>query len=325
MTLKVGINGFGRIGKHIFRILRERGVEVPLINDPFLDTSYVHYLLKYDSTFGKDEHVELQNDKIIYKGKPTVHSDKKDPSEIPWEKYGVEYVIEATGVFKTISACEGHRGVKKVIITAPSTDAPMFVYGVNHTKYNKEKIISNASCTTNCLAPLADIINKHFGIEEGLMTTVHAVTATQKIVDGACKKSKRDGRSGMQNIIPASTGAAKAVGKVLPELNGKLNGMSLRVPVPNVSIVDLSVRTTKSTSLEEIIKVIEEKGNKEIMGVSYDEVVSSDFNKDSRSCIFDAKASMELNKNFFKLLAWYDNEFGYSCRVCDLLEYVSKH
>lgn len=325
--MKVGINGFGRIGKHIFKILRERGIEVPLINDPFLDASYVHYLLKYDSTFGKDEHAELNGDQIIYKGLPTAHTDKKEPSEIPWSDYGVDYVIEATGVFKTISACEGHRGVKKVIITAPSTDAPMFVYGVNHTKYNNEKIISNASCTTNCLAPLADIINRHFGIEEGLMTTIHAVTATQKLVDATCKKSRRDGRSGMQNIIPASTGAAKAVGKVLPELNGKLNGMSLRVPVPNVSIVDLSVRTTKSTSMEEIIKVIEEesKKNKEILGISHDEVVSSDFNRDSRSCIFDAKGSMELNSNFFKLLAWYDNEYGYSCRVCDLLEFVSKH
>ncbi|EOB11580.1 Glyceraldehyde-3-phosphate dehydrogenase 2 [Nosema bombycis CQ1] len=202
----------------------------------------------------------------------------------------------------------------------------MFVFGVNHLKYNKEKIISNASCTTNCLAPLANILNKNFGIEEGLMMTVHSVTATQKIVDGITKKNKRDGRSGMQNIIPASTGAAKAVTKVLPELEGKLNGMALRVPTPNVSIVDLSVRLSKPTSLKEISEIFEKesKENKEIIGITYDEVVSTDFNKDSRSCILDARGSMELNPKFFKLLAWYDNEYGYSCRTVDLLEYVSK-
>jgi glyceraldehyde 3-phosphate dehydrogenase len=326
MTLRVGINGFGRIGKCIFKILRDRGIEVPLVNDPFLDLEYMHYLLKYDSTYGKEDVCQLENDKIIYKGKPTSHSTAKLPSEIPWKDFKVDYVIESTGLFLTLKDCEGHKDVKSIIITAPSPDAPMFVFGVNHLKYNKEKIISNASCTTNCLAPLANILNKNFGIEEGLMMTVHSVTATQKIVDGITKKNKRDGRSGMQNIIPASTGAAKAVTKVLPELEGKLNGMALRVPTPNVSIVDLSVRLSKPTSLKEISEIFEKesKENKEIIGITYDEVVSTDFNKDSRSCILDARGSMELNPKFFKLLAWYDNEYGYSCRTVDLLEYVSK-
>ncbi|EOB14166.1 Glyceraldehyde-3-phosphate dehydrogenase 2, partial [Nosema bombycis CQ1] len=295
MTLRVGINGFGRIGKCIFKILRDRGIEVPLVNDPFLDLEYMHYLLKYDSTYGREDVCQLENDKIIYKGKPTSHSTAKLPSEIPWKDFKVDYVIESTGLFLTLKDCEGHKDVKSIIITAPSPDAPMFVFGVNHLKYNKEKIISNASCTTNCLAPLANILNKNFGIEEGLMMTVHSVTATQKIVDGITKKNKRDGRSGMQNIIPASTGAAKAVTKVLPEL-------------------------------EEISEIFEKesKENKEIIGITYDEVVSTDFNKDSRSCILDARGSMELNPKFFKLLAWYDNEYGYSCRTVDLLEYVSK-
>jgi glyceraldehyde 3-phosphate dehydrogenase len=325
MSYRVGINGFGRIGKLVYKIFRDNGIEVPLVNDPFLDTSYMYYLLKYDTVYGTDDKVELKDDKILYNKKETVLSDCKNPSDIDWSKHKVDIVIECTGVFKTIEDCEKHIGVKKVIISAPSSDAPMFVYGVNHDKYNGEKIISNASCTTNCLAPLANIINKHFGIEEGLMTTVHATTATQKIVDGITKKNKRDGRSGMQNIIPASTGAAKAVGKVIPELNKKLNGMSMRVPVLDVSVVDLTVRVSKPTSLEEIKDVFikESKAMPTIIGITEDEVVSSDFIRDSRSCIFDYKASMQMGNNFFKLIAWYDNEYGYATRIVDLVDHIS--
>ncbi|EEQ81890.1 hypothetical protein NCER_101501 [Vairimorpha ceranae BRL01] len=326
MSYRVGINGFGRIGKIVFKILRERGIEVPLVNDPFLDTSYMYYLLKYDTVYGTDCKVEMKNNKLIYYGKETELSTAKCPSEIQWKKYNVDYVIECTGVFKTIKDCELHKEVKSVIISAPSDDAPMFVYGVNHEKYNGEKIISNASCTTNCLAPLANIINNHFGIEEGLMTTVHSATATQKIVDGITKKYKRDGRSGMQNIIPASTGAAKSVGKVIPELNQKLNGMAMRVPILDVSVVDLTVRLRESTSLENIKSVLCEESKKmpNIIGVTEDDVVSSDFIKDPRSCIFDFKASMEMGDKFFKLIAWYDNEYGYASRIADLVDYVSK-
>lgn len=326
MGFKVGINGFGRIGKLVYKILRERDIEVPIVNDPALDVSYMYYLLKYDSVFGFDEKVKLKNNQVYYKDKLSELTAFKNPSDIPWKQYDVDYVVEATGIFKTISECEKHRNVKNVIITAPSDDAPMFVCGVNLDKYNGERIISNASCTTNCIAPLANVLHKHFGIEEGLMTTVHAVTATQKIVDGITKKNKRDGRSGLQNIIPASTGAAKAVGKIIPELNGKLNGMSMRVPLPDVSVVDLTVRLSKPTSLDEIKKVMIEEGkiNKNIIGVTEEDVVSTDFIKDKRSCIFDYKASMQMGENFFKLIAWYDNEFGYSTRVVDLLEFIHK-
>ncbi|WUR03105.1 glyceraldehyde-3-phosphate dehydrogenase [Vairimorpha necatrix] len=326
MGYKVGINGFGRIGKLVFKILRDRGIEVPLVNDPFLDISYMYYLLKYDTVYGNDSKVEIKKDKIFYNNKETTLSTCKSPSEIEWKKYNVDYVIECTGVFKNIEDCELHKDVKNIIISAPSEDAPMFVYGVNHDKYNGERVISNASCTTNCLAPLANIINKHFGIEEGLMTTVHAATATQKIVDGITKKNKRDGRSGMQNIIPASTGAAKAVGKVIPELNGKLNGMAMRIPILDVSVVDLTVRLKKKTSLEDIKNVFYEESEKipNVLGVTEEDVVSSDFIKDERSCIFDFKASMQMGDKFFKLIAWYDNEFGYATRIADLVDYVSK-
>ncbi|TBU20659.1 glyceraldehyde-3-phosphate dehydrogenase [Hamiltosporidium tvaerminnensis] len=328
--MKVGINGFGRIGKIIFKILTKRGIEVPFINDPFVDADYVEYCLKYDSTFGKCNcKIQKKEKSVIVDGKETFIGDFRSPSEIPWNKYNVDGVIEASGVFISLKDCEGHlkSGAKKVIITAPSKDAPMYVYGVNEKEYKNEKIISNASCTTNCLAPLAKLINDKFGIIEGLMTTVHAATATQKVVDGASKKDFRSGRGVMQNIIPASTGAAKAVGSVIPSLNGKLTGMAIRVPVPNVSIVDLTVKTEKSTSLEEIKELIKKESEGElkgIMGFTEDEVVSSDFNGDSRSSIFDYKASIALTPTFFKLLCWYDNEYGYSYRVVDMLEYVLK-
>jgi glyceraldehyde 3-phosphate dehydrogenase len=333
---KVGINGFGRIGRLVLRAAIEKDtVEVVAVNDPFIDLDYMVYMFKYDSTHGRFHgSVKTEGGKLIvsYQGKSThtitVFQEMK-PENIKWGATGAEYVVESTGVFTTIDKAKVHlaSGAKKVVISAPSADAPMFVMGVNHTAYNpaNDHIISNASCTTNCLAPLAKVIHDNFGIIEGLMTTVHATTATQKTVDGPSAKMWRDGRGAAQNIIPASTGAAKAVGKVIPALNGKLTGMAFRVPTPDVSVVDLTCRLEKPAPYDAIkaaVKHAAEGDMKGILGYTEDEVVSTDFLGDSHSSIFDAKAGISLNPNFCKLIAWYDNEFGYSCRVVDLITYV---
>ncbi|XP_076811461.1 glyceraldehyde-3-phosphate dehydrogenase-like [Clavelina lepadiformis] len=332
MVIKVGINGFGRIGRLVTRAAAMRDdIQIVSINDPFIDLNYMVYMFKYDSTHGIFKGtVDEANGKLVINGKPvTVHA-KRDPSEIPWSADGADYVVESTGVFTTVEKASAHLkgGANHVVISAPSADAPMFVMGVNEEKYEKSmKVVSNASCTTNCLAPLAKVINDNFGIVEGLMTTVHSYTATQKTVDGPSGKSWRDGRGAAQNIIPASTGAAKAVGKVIPDLNGKLTGMAFRVPTPNVSVVDLTVRLNKGASYEAIKAVIKEASAsklKGILGYTEDKVVSTDFNGDTRSSIFDAGAGIALNDNFVKLVSWYDNEFGYSNRVVDLLIYMSK-
>ncbi|PVV01076.1 hypothetical protein BB560_004523 [Smittium megazygosporum] len=329
---KVGINGFGRIGRLVLRASATHpDVQVVAINDPFMDPEYMLYMMKYDSTHGIfNGTVELKDGKLIVNGNPIDLHAERDPTKIPWGASGADYVVESTGVFTTTEKAQAHLagGAKKVVISAPSADAPMYVVGVNHEKYDPSfNVVSNASCTTNCLAPLAKVINDKFGIVEGLMTTCHATTATQKTVDGPSGKDWRAGRSASTNIIPASTGAAKAVGKVIPELNGKLTGMSLRVPVVNVSVVDLTVRLEKPASYDEIVAVVKEAANgplKGILGYTEDAVVSQDFNGDVRSSIFDIKAGISLNKNFVKLISWYDNEYGYSNRVCDLISYMSK-
>jgi glyceraldehyde 3-phosphate dehydrogenase len=333
MTVTIGINGFGRIGRLVLRASLSRSdLRVVAVNDPFIPLDYMLYLLKYDSTHGRftgDAHVS--DGKLVVNGVPIHVYNTKTPSEIPWGEAGAEYVVESTGVFTTTEKAGAHLagGAKKVIVSAPSADAPMYVVGVNLDKYDPHgaKVVSNASCTTNCLAPLAKVINDTFGIVEGLMTTVHAVTATQKTVDAPSGKDWRSGRGAGQNIIPASTGAAKAVGKVIPELNGKLTGMSLRVPNPDVSVVDLTVRLERGASYDEIkaaVKAASEGELKGIMGYTEDDVVSSDFLGDTRSSIFDAKAGISLNANFVKLISWYDNEFGYSCRVLDLIKYMAE-
>jgi|EP00923_Selenidium_pygospionis_P040619 glyceraldehyde-3-phosphate dehydrogenase type I len=326
---KVGINGFGRIGRLVLRAALLEGVDVVAVNDPFIDLDYMVYMFKYDSTHGRYKgEVKAEGGKLIVDGKGIEVFQKMKPDEIPWGKSGADYVVESTGVFTTIEKANAHikGGAKKVIISAPSADAPMFVMGVNQEKYEKSmNIISNASCTTNCLAPLAKVINDKFGIEEGLMTTVHAYTATQKTVDGPSAKAWRDGRTAAQNIIPASTGAAKAVGKVIPELNGKLTGMAFRVPVPDVSVVDLTVRLKKGASYDEIkaaVKAAAEGPMKGVLMYTEDQVVSSDFIGEKNSSIFDAKAGIALSPTFVKLITWYDNEFGYSHRVVDLIKYI---
>jgi len=325
----IGINGFGRIGRIVLRAALAKGVKVVAINDPFIPLDYMVYMFKYDSTHGRfNGEVHHEDGLLVVNGQKIHVSTEKDPTQIPWGKHGAEYVVEATGVFTTIEKCKAHiaGGAKRVIITAPSADAPMYVCGVNHLTFSPEhQIISNASCTTNCLAPLAKVINDQFGIVEGLMTTVHAFTATQKTVDGPSNKDWRGGRTAGTNIIPSSTGAAKAVGKVIPELNGKLTGMAFRVPVADVSVVDLTVRLAKPASYDQIkaaVKNASENELKGILGYTEDEVVSTDFIGDSRSSIFDAKAGISLNDNFVKLVTWYDNEFGYSCRVVDLIQHV---
>lgn len=333
---KVGINGFGRIGRLVLRAAIEKDtVQCVAVNDPFIDLQYMVYMFKYDSTHGRFKgEVKTENGKLVvgYHGKSThtIHVfQEMKPENIKWGEQGADYVVESTGVFTTIDKCQAHMatGAKKVIISAPSADAPMFVMGVNNESYNpgEHHIVSNASCTTNCLAPLAKVINDNFGIIEGLMTTVHAVTATQKTVDGPSAKMWRDGRGAGQNIIPASTGAAKAVGKVIPALNGKLTGMAFRVPTPDVSVVDLTVRLEKTATYDQIkaaVKAASEGPMKGILGYTEDQVVSSDFLGDCRSSIFDAGAGISLNPNFVKLVSWYDNEFGYSCRVVDLICYM---
>jgi glyceraldehyde 3-phosphate dehydrogenase len=329
--VQIGINGFGRIGRLVMRASTEHPeVAVTAVNDPFMDVEYMVYMFKYDSTHGRFKgEVSHKDGKLIINGHEIAVYAEKNPNEIPWGKHGADYVVESTGVFTTTDKASLHikGGAKHVIISAPSADAPMFVMGVNNTTYKSNlPVVSNASCTTNCLAPLAKVINDKFGIVEGLMTTVHAVTATQKTVDGPSGKDWRAGRGAGQNIIPASTGAAKAVGKVIPELNGKLTGMAFRVPNPDVSVVDLTVRLEKSATYDEIKAAIKEAAAgplKGILGYTEDEVVSSDFIGDNRSSIFDAAAGIQLNNNFVKLISWYDNEYGYSHRVVDLIKYMA--
>ncbi len=331
MAVKIGINGFGRIGRLAFRAaVNNPNVQVVGINDPFIDLEYMKYMLKYDTVHGQfDGEIEVKGDKLVVNGKEiSVYACMK-PEEIPWKDCGAEYVIEATGLFTTTEKASVHLqgGAKKVVISAPSADAPMFVMGVNQDKYTKDmKVVSNASCTTNCLAPLAKVIHDKFGIVEGLMTTVHATTATQKTVDGPSKKDWRGGRAAAGNIIPSSTGAAKAVGKVIPSLNGKLTGMSFRVPTLNVSVVDLTCRLEKAATYEEICAAMKEASENElkgILGYTEDAVVSSDFITDPRTSIFDAKAGISLNPNFVKLVSWYDNEWGYSNKLIDLISYMA--
>lgn len=328
--IKVGINGFGRIGRLVFRAAQERSdIQVVAVNDPFLDIDYLVYMLKYDTVHGKFKGTaENKDGKLFVNGKEVAFFASMKPEEIAWGSVGADYVVESTGAFTTTELASAHLkgGAKKVVISAPSADAPMFVCGVNHTEYKKEmNVVSNASCTTNCLAPLAKIINDKFGIIEGLMTTVHAATNTQKTVDAPSKKDWRGGRSILGNIIPSSTGAAKAVGKVIPALNGKLTGMSFRVPTADVSVVDLTVRLEKPATYEEIKAVVKHASENElkgILGYTEDAVVSSDFISDPRTSIFDANAGIALNDRFMKLVTWYDNEWGYSNKILDLIAHM---
>ena len=326
-TIKVGINGFGRIGRLVFRAMSEReNIEVVGIND-LIDAEYMAYMLKYDSVHGtfKGE-VSVEGNNLVVNGKKIRVTAEKDPNNLKWNEVGAEYIVESTGLFLSQDTAQAHinAGAKKVILSAPSKDdTPMFVMGVNHKELTDDiKIFSNASCTTNCLAPLAKVIHDNFGILEGLMTTVHATTATQKTVDGPSAKDWRGGRAALNNIIPSSTGAAKAVGKVIPSLNGKLTGMSFRVPTVDVSVVDLTVRLEKPTSYDEIaaaIKKASEGELKGILGYTEDAVVSQDFVTDSRTSIFDKEAGIMLSPTFVKLVSWYDNEWGYSNKLADLL------
>lgn len=330
--VNVGINGFGRIGRLVTRAAFSSGkVNIVAINDPFTNLDHMAYMFKYDSTHGRfDGTVETKDGNLIINGQTIQVHAVRNPEEIPWGASNVDYVVESTGVFTKTEAASAHikAGAKRVVISAPSPDAPMFVMGVNESSFDPSiKVMSNASCTTNCLAPLAKVVNDKFGIEEGLMTTIHAFTATQKTVDGPSAKAWRDGRAASTNIIPASTGAAKAVGKVIPELNGKLTGMAFRVPTPNVSVVDLTVRTVKETTYDEIKAAVQEAANGDLKGVlayTEDSVVSTDFNGDPASSTFDAKAGMMLSNRFFKLVTWYDNECGYSNRVLDLICYTNQ-
>ena len=330
--VKVGINGFGRIGRLVLRAsLTRDDIQVVAINDPAISVDYMVYMMKYDSAQGRFQGEVCEKDgKLVVNGNEITVYALMDPAEIPWRDTGAEYIVESTGLFTTTEKASAHfkGGAKKVVISAPSNDAPMFVMGVNNDKYTKDmNVISNASCTTNCLAPLTKVINDNFGVVEGLMTTVHSTTATQKTVDGPSKKDWRGGRAASANIIPSSTGAAKAVGKVIPELNGKLTGMSFRVPTIDVSVVDLTCRLAKPAPYEEIkaaVKKASENELKGILGYTEDDVVSSDFLGDPHTSIFDAKAGIALNDNFVKLVSWYDNEWGYSNKVVDLISYISK-
>jgi glyceraldehyde 3-phosphate dehydrogenase len=329
---KVGINGFGRIGRLAFRAaINRKDIEIVGIND-LVDPEYMAYMLKYDSTHGRfDGTVEAKDGGLVVNGKKIRVTAEKDPANLKWNEVGAEIVIESTGLFLTQADGQKHiaAGAKKVVFSAPAKDdTPTFVMGVNHKKLNaSHTIVSNASCTTNCLAPLAKVLNDKFGIVEGLMSTVHAVTATQKTVDGPSMKDWRGGRGAYQNIIPSSTGAAKAVALVIPELKGKLTGMSFRVPVADVSVVDLTVRLEKSASYEDIKKAMKDASEGElkgILGYTEDEVVSQDFLGDSRTSIFDAKAGIALNNNFVKVVSWYDNEWGYSNKLIDLVQELAK-
>ena len=335
MAIKVGINGFGRIGRLVFRaaVAQPEKFEVVGINDPFIDVDYMVYMVTYDTIHGKfDGEIKAENGKLVVNGKPICVYAEKNPADIKWAECGADYVVESTGVFCTTEKASAHlaAGAKKVVISAPAKDkeTPTFVCGVNLDKYTKDmKVVSNASCTTNCLAPLTKVINDKFGVVEGLMTTVHSTTATQKTVDGPSAKDWRGGRAAAGNIIPSSTGAAKACALVIPEVKGKLTGMAFRVPTLDVSVVDLTVRTEKSTTMEEINAAIKEASEtymKGILGYTEDAVVSSDFYSDSRTSIYDATAGIALNPNFFKLVSWYDNEWGYSNKVLDLIAHMSK-
>jgi len=330
MAIKVGINGFGRIGRLAFRAsLDNSNIEVIGIND-LIGVDYMAYMLKYDSTHGRFKgDVSVSDGKLVVNGKEIRVTSEKDPANLKWGDIGVEYVIESTGLFLTAEMADGHlkAGAKRVVMSAPSKDStPMFVMGVNHDQYTKDMaMVSNASCTTNCLAPIAKVLHDKWGIVEGLMTTVHAMTATQKTVDGPSMKDWRGGRGAAQNIIPSSTGAAKAVGKVIPDLNGKLTGMAFRIPTPDVSVVDLTCRLEKGASYEEIkaaMKSASENELKGILGYTEDAVVSNDFVGDARTSIFDAGAGIALNDNFVKVVSWYDNEWGYSNKLCDLIVHM---
>ncbi|RZP01910.1 MAG: type I glyceraldehyde-3-phosphate dehydrogenase [Flavobacteriales bacterium] len=331
MKTKIGINGFGRIGRLAFRIAQHNDdVEIVAIND-LLDLDHLAYLLKYDSVHGKYAGtVEIKNEKLIVDGKEIRVTAERNPEELKWDSIKAEVILDCTGIFTTLDTAAAHlkAGAKKVVISAPSKDAPMFVMGVNHMEVKStDHIVSNASCTTNCLAPLVKIIDDEYGIVEGLMTTVHAATATQLTVDGPSRKDFRTGRSSLNNIIPASTGAAKAVGKVIPSLDGKLTGMAFRVPTADVSVVDLTVRTKKNTTYNDIMKLFKnaaEGSYKGILNYTEDAVVSQDFVSDAHTCTFDAGAGIALNENFFKLVAWYDNEYGYSSKLIDLAVHTSK-
>ncbi|KAI3332137.1 glyceraldehyde 3-phosphate dehydrogenase [Xylariaceae sp. AK1471] len=334
MVVKVGINGFGRIGRIVLRnAVDHPDVEVVAVNDPFIETKYAEYMLKYDSVHGPFNgtvSVAADGKGLIINDKLVKFTQERDPASIPWKDAGADYVIESAGVFTTIDKAKAHLqgGAKKVIISAPSSDAPMYVMGVNADTYDgKPDVISNASCTTNALATLAKVIHDKYTIIEGLMTTIHAYTATQKTVDGPSSKDWRGGRAAATNIIPSSTGAAKAVGKVIPDLNGKLTGLSMRVPTSNVSVVDLTCRIEKGASYDEIKATIKEAANgplKGIIGYTEDEVVSKDMVGNTNSSIFDAKAGISLNNNFVKLVAWYDNEYAYSRRLLDLAAHIAK-
>ncbi len=334
MAIKLGINGFGRIGRLVLRaaMAQPETFDVVAINDPFIDLDYMVYMTKYDSVHGRFRgEARAEDGKLVVNGKKIAVHAEKEPAQIPWGSDGADYIIESTGVFCTTEKASAHlkAGAKKVIISAPAKDSetPTFVCGVNLEKYTSDmQVVSNASCTTNCLAPLAKVINDNFGIAEGLMTTVHAVTATQKTVDGPSNKDWRGGRASLGNIIPSSTGAAKACALVIPELAGKLTGMAFRVPTLDVSVVDLTCRLEKSATYEEICQVVKRASEHEmkgILGYTEDAVVSSDFDTDERTSIFDAKAGIMLNEHFVKLVAWYDNEWGYSNKLLDLVSHMA--
>ncbi len=330
--IRIGINGFGRIGRIILRLTKNfPNIKVVGINDPFTDINYAKYMLEYDTVHGRyDGKVEVKNDCLVVDGNPIKFYAEMDPANIDWKGCGAEYICEATGKFTKAPDARKHLegGAKKVIITAPGKECPMFVYGVNEDKYEKTMdVVSNASCTTNCLAPIAKILNDAYGIEEGLMTTVHSITATQLTVDGSSKKDWRGGRAASANIIPSSTGAAKAVGVVIPELNGKLTGMSFRVPTVDVSVVDLTVRLKKETTYEDIKATVKKYADgklKDVVGYTEDSVVSSDFIGDTHGSVFDANAGIMLSPTFVKVVAWYDNELGYSTQVLRLISHMAK-
>mmetsp|Transcript_15004 Transcript_15004/g.36644 ORF Transcript_15004/g.36644 Transcript_15004/m.36644 type:complete len:337 (-) Transcript_15004:2777-3787(-) len=332
MSINIGINGFGRIGRLVMRAAANKpNINIVAVNDPFIPVDYMEYMYKYDSTHGRAGHEvthDAEANTVSIDGKPIKVFGEMDPAKIDWGSAGADYVVESTGVFTTTEGASAHLkgGAKKVIISAPSPDAPMFVMGVNAEEYESSMdVVSNASCTTNCLAPIAKVVNDEFGLKEGLMTTVHAVTATQQTVDGPSMKDWRGGRAGCYNIIPSSTGAAKAVGKVIPELNGKLTGMSFRVPTINVSVVDLTCRLEKGASYETICAAIKDASEGKmagILGYTAEDVVSTDFISDPHSSYFDEKAGIALTDDFVKLVSWYDNEAGYSTRVLDLIEHM---
>ena len=328
--IKVGINGFGRIGRLVLRVISKRNdVQCVAINDPYLTVEYAKYLFEYDSIHGKfDGDVKVDGDFLVVNNVKIKFFSEKDPALIAWSSVGAEYIAEATGVFTSYEKAKAHllAGAKKVVVTAPGKEMPMFVMGVNHQDYKKDMdIVSNASCTTNCLAPLAKVINDKFGISEGLMSTVHSTTATQLTVDGSSKKDWRGGRAASYNIIPSTTGAAKAVGEVIPNLKGKLTGMSFRVPTLNVSVVDLTCNLKTPTTYDEIVEAIKQSANGELKGIldyTDEPVVSSDFIGNSNTCVFDIKAGIMLSPTFVKLVAWYDNEWGYSNKVVDLIAHM---